>query len=291
MRKFETMVLTVISLVCATVMSYEVIDFEPPQYVLDQSLPAPWVVNYSDRNIISDSAISGSQSLKMINDGRARYPFTPTEDDTLTFSVTIKLPSYNPGNYDGGYASLGSVRMPSEQTWYIGSIYFELQKPYGASLHPSHRQIWFKNAYNTVANFVDAGTYTITYNINWATKTSVVSIVGDGGVDVTLTNQDNSINKSSFAGVDFGAPSSYISAGAYFDDFIIGEPTVAISGDFDDNGVVDMLDYAFIAYSWNSLPEDANWNAECNLDNTGTSESVINFADLQIFLNNWLIAI
>lgn len=271
-------------------VEYQFVDFEPPHYVVGTPLASPWVISGGTAVSITSSPIFGfgSQSLSVMGEGGARYEMLSPQGDTFTFSVVVKLPNYSPGSYQGGFVSFGGIQMPNEAQWYVGGVYFELQKPYSSSTQPGHRQIWFKQAYNVVGYFIDGGTYTITYNINWVTKTSVVHIVGSGNIDITLTNQDNMITKTDFCGFSLRGSSSWIGNPAFFDNMIIGEPPQAVVGDFDNNGSVDLYDYAAIAYSWNSSPADENWNAECNLNNTGGSENVIDFADLLIFLNNWL---
>ena len=156
----------------------------------------------------------------------------------------------------------------------------------------SHRQIWFKQPSNVVGYFVNGGTYAITYTINWTQKTSVVRIVGDGGVDLTLTNQDSRISKSSLAGLNlWGRTFSHISTRTLFDTIVIGEPQMPIIGDFDASGTVDLYDFALLARSWGSLIGDGDWNATCNLDDSGDSKDTIDIADLAVFCEMWLSSI
>ncbi len=59
-------------------------------------------------------------------------------------------------------------------------------------------------------------------------------------------------------------------------------------GDFSANGIVNLKDFAIFAKSWLSEPGDNNWNAKCDLDNTGYSKDLIDCGDFQIFCVNWL---
>jgi sugar lactone lactonase YvrE len=57
-------------------------------------------------------------------------------------------------------------------------------------------------------------------------------------------------------------------------------------GDFDNNGRVDFKDFAILAAAWLSKPEDANWNADCDISEP--SDDVIDERDLKVFCENWL---
>jgi hypothetical protein len=57
-------------------------------------------------------------------------------------------------------------------------------------------------------------------------------------------------------------------------------------GDFDDNDDVDFKDFAFLAAAWLSRPEDANWNAACDI--SIPSDNIIDEYDLMVFCDNWL---
>ncbi len=57
-------------------------------------------------------------------------------------------------------------------------------------------------------------------------------------------------------------------------------------GDFDDNNDVDFKDFAVLAAAWLSRPEDANWNAACDI--SMPSDSIIDEKDLMVFCENWL---
>ncbi len=282
-------ILTAVCVFSVLASGAQIIDFESPSYTTGTGLPAPWLIGSNAVvGITSAGALAGSQSLyagQMPSSYACRYPITAPADNTLTFSVTIKTAPYNPSNYGDGFVSLGGL---GTTDYYLGAVYFEMQKPYGAVIAPSHRQIWFKSAWNTVGHFVDGGVYTITYTIDWTTKTSVVRIVGDGGVDLTLNNQDNSINKNNFTGINLLGRTSVVPSSVLFDNFTIGAVPQPIAGDFNNDGIVDIYDYAAIALSWYSISGDGSYNAVCNLDNTGGSFNRIDNADLAIFCTNWL---
>jgi len=271
----------------------QVIDFESPDYAVGAGLPSPWIIGGGETAGITDSgAISGSQSLyaALPNNGEysCRYPVTAPGEDTFSFSITIKTGSYNPGYSDPGIFSLGGV---TTTDWYLGGVYFEMRKPIYAELQPSHRQIWFKEVSNIVGYFVNGGVYTITYDINWASHTSVVRIVGDGGIDLTFNNQDASIDKNNFTGINLRGSQSWapwVPSPALFDNFIIPDSQQPIAGDFDNNGIVNLYDYTMLALSWNSISGDNNYNAVCNLDDSGESLNSIDTADLAVFCGNWL---
>lgn len=60
------------------------------------------------------------------------------------------------------------------------------------------------------------------------------------------------------------------------------------TGDLNADGAVSMQDFAIFAGSWLSVPSDSCWNERCNLDNTGSSENLINYFDLSLLCENWL---
>jgi hypothetical protein len=65
---------------------------------------------------------------------------------------------------------------------------------------------------------------------------------------------------------------------------LVTEPS--IDGDFDDDGDVDFKDFAVLAAAWLSRPEDANWNADCNISTP--KDNIIDEYDLMVFCDNWL---
>lgn len=68
-------------------------------------------------------------------------------------------------------------------------------------------------------------------------------------------------------------------------------PTLQImltNADFNSDGIVNFYDFAVFAQSWRSSSTDDRWNAECNLDDSGSSENVIDTADLLFFCDKWL---
>jgi hypothetical protein len=65
---------------------------------------------------------------------------------------------------------------------------------------------------------------------------------------------------------------------------LVTEPS--IDGDFDDDGDVDFKDFAVLAAAWLSRPEDANWNAACDI--SIPSDNIIDEYDLMVFCDNWL---
>lgn len=292
MRQCTSVCLGMVCLFSMWALGAQGIDFESPDYTVGSGLPSPWVLGSNAVVGITDAGpIAGSQSLYAgYTPGSfgCQYPMAWPEGDTFSISFTIRLAAYSAGSYQPGFGSMGAVALSD---WYLGGVYFDLQKPYSSSAGPSHRQIWFKSAYNVVGYFVDGGTYTITYAINWATKTSIVKIVGDGGVDLTLTNQDNNINKNAFTGFNlWGHQFNNISTQTRFDTIVIGEPSQPIVGDFNANGAVDFYDFALLAQSWNSVSGGDGWNADYDLDDSGESESLIDIADLAIFCEHWLAA-
>lgn len=290
MKNFQTVCFFAVCVFSVLALEAQGIDFESPEYVAGSGLPSPWVIDSSAVvGITAAGPIAGAQSLYAgytPGSFSCLYPMVAPDNDTLSLSFTIRLAAYSAGSYQPGYGAMGGIALSD---WYLGGVYFDLEKPYSVPASASHRQIWFKNAYNVVGYFVDGGTYTITYAINWATKTSVVRIVGDGGVDLTLNNQDNSINKNNFTGFKlWGTQFSNISTQTLFDTILIGEPPQPIVGDFNASGAVDFYDFALLAQRWFSVSGGTSWNADYDLDNSGISEGVIDIADLAIFCENWL---
>ena len=51
---------------------------------------------------------------------------------------------------------------------------------------------------------------------------------------------------------------------------------------------VNMKDFTVFSLSWMSQIGDGDFNADCNLDDSGASADVVDVADLMIFCGNWL---
>jgi len=56
------------------------------------------------------------------------------------------------------------------------------------------------------------------------------------------------------------------------------------SADFDDDGIVNFIDYAIFAVAWQTEPNDANYNDVCDLQDNNN----IDFNDLVLFCDDWL---
>jgi hypothetical protein len=56
--------------------------------------------------------------------------------------------------------------------------------------------------------------------------------------------------------------------------------TVTHAGDFNSDGFIDLYDLEILMNSWLSTALDSNWNAECNLNNSGESKDFIDYSDL-----------
>ena len=143
-----------------------------------------------------------------------------------------------------------------------------------------------------------------------------VGISGDTAIAGSHNNDDNGSNSGSaylfrFDGANWiGQPKLLAPDGAAGDNFgysvAIDSDTVVVGangnddngynsgsayifeeqfGDFDDNCVVDFLDFAVLASSWLSAEGESNWNRSCNL---AAPDDVIDMADLAIFAQQWL---
>jgi len=69
---------------------------------------------------------------------------------------------------------------------------------------------------------------------------------------------------------------SWIDIGA--DEYDVNNP------DFDNNGKVNLFDYAIFANAWQTTLGSANWNADCNI---ATNSWGVDYQDLDIFINYW----
>ncbi|MHC4530380.1 MAG: hypothetical protein ACYSXD_02305 [Planctomycetota bacterium] len=56
------------------------------------------------------------------------------------------------------------------------------------------------------------------------------------------------------------------------------------AADFDDDGVVNFLDYAVLAEAWRTIPADGNYNDICDL----FDDNFIDYKDLGLFTTEWL---
>jgi hypothetical protein len=134
----------------------------------------------------------------------------------------------------------------------------------------------------------------------------------DGGVDTELGELYHSLDH--FAEILLGNPKSqtffypdggYNPAGVHVFDSLTGErltaePTATTGpprdmvllfdcdrkGDFDHNCIIDFRDFAYLSSVWLTDPNDAVWNPECDI--SSPADNIINFADLKVFVDNWL---
>ena len=61
-------------------------------------------------------------------------------------------------------------------------------------------------------------------------------------------------------------------------------PADVLPGDFDEDGNVDLVDFATMSAAWSGdETPTSNWNEDCDLDGSG----VIDMGDLVIFVGNW----
>jgi hypothetical protein len=97
-------------------------------------------------------------------------------------------------------------------------------------------------------------------------------------------------------GVDVGADEVY----NCYDEYV-SEADVHNDLDWDADGIVNLKEFNAFSRAWLSRSPDeygdpnfidpneiANWNPNCNLTDTGSSQYVIDLADLEIFLEDWL---
>ena len=56
--------------------------------------------------------------------------------------------------------------------------------------------------------------------------------------------------------------------------------------DFDENGVVDIVDYCTLSAAWQTGPADIGWNPLCNISQT--TDEMINTLDLAAYCDDWL---
>ena len=57
--------------------------------------------------------------------------------------------------------------------------------------------------------------------------------------------------------------------------------------DFDEDGNVNFGDIAVLGLAWLTEPGDGRWNPDCDISDP--NDDVIDFADLDVCVNNWLV--
>jgi len=67
--------------------------------------------------------------------------------------------------------------------------------------------------------------------------------------------------------------------------FIVS-PTFAIQGDFNEDCLVDLADFATLSSAWQTSRGDPNWNPICDISDP--NDSLINIKDLTVFAEYWL---
>jgi hypothetical protein len=80
-------------------------------------------------------------------------------------------------------------------------------------------------------------------------------------------------------------PSGYLSSAQILIDAVPLEIPV-ITGDFDNTGDVDFVDFAILASAWMTQVGDTNYNSDCDI--SIPPDNVIDSLDLAEFFNHWL---
>ncbi len=62
----------------------------------------------------------------------------------------------------------------------------------------------------------------------------------------------------------------------------------AITGDFNNDDIVNFNDWAILAAAWLSTPLLPNWNPQCDIAPAPNGDGIVNFLDLAVFLEHWL---
>jgi uncharacterized membrane protein len=62
-------------------------------------------------------------------------------------------------------------------------------------------------------------------------------------------------------------------------------PIPAGPADYDQNGKIDLFDFAVFAVAWKSTPADTNWNPNCDISEP--KDDIIDYYDLAEFTENW----
>jgi hypothetical protein len=66
-------------------------------------------------------------------------------------------------------------------------------------------------------------------------------------------------------------------------------PPEPIPGDFEPDCEVDFDDFAFLASAWLSTPAKSNWNPDCDI--SSPKDNKIDWKDLKVFVENWLMGL
>ena len=56
--------------------------------------------------------------------------------------------------------------------------------------------------------------------------------------------------------------------------------------DINEDGVVDLADFAELAAAWNATPSSSRWNPDCDINEP--ADNIIDTLDLKVFMDNWL---
>ena len=174
-------------------VSNQTVSFEAPEYV--NSLPSPWTIKGEAVNIVSEKASSGSHSLRIGENSHAILPINIDRTmEAAEISVKLNPSAYNPGSYDAGYVSFGSlsVLQTGKANW-AGFVNFQLQKPYGQTFKPEHRTIALgspnpetRGGYGKVIGYWEpTGYHTITMRWDWKLDKFTVTVNLPSGKVVT----------------------------------------------------------------------------------------------------------
>lgn len=239
--------------------------------------------------VSTDSPTHGSQCIALsqnLGSGLINYypnlPVPAGEKTVIQFD--IRPGDYSPPDYFN-FSGYGGLYIFDQDYYWIGGVNFELKDydGYDPASADDFKITFFNSAQMEIVGiFIPGDYYRYTLIIDRITGTTTHSLDTLGGAPVASRSYTNSASIITWLYIGgTQAPGSC----TYVDRLFFSSVSVA---DFIDPIGVDLLDYTVFVASWMSTPADPHWNPNCNLDDAGQSQDLIDLADLVIFCDNWL---
>ena len=150
---------------------------------------------------------------------------------------------------------------------------------------------------------IDVAWYDRRKDVNDALWDVYIAKSTDGGgsfsINICLTDQSFPVPSNNWIGEYLGlavdANNAYVAFTSSFSDTACGDvyfdriqnAQITAPGDFEPDDDVDLGDFTTLAAAWRSTPSDINnWNLACDISDP--NDNVIDYNDLDVFVNYWL---
>ncbi len=167
------------------------IDFE--DYPVGVPPGDPWEYSSGvEHATISGPAYAGQNALGLVSNysffnPRLSYPISITQEDgNVVISVKVRPPNYAPGASGDGFVTLASFLTIVDQGQYNPGVIFDLRKPFGSQVQPSHYIIRTKGGFWTgIGTFLPGQYHDVTTTFDWQAGMAETVITRPDGISYT----------------------------------------------------------------------------------------------------------